>query len=229
MTLFKRLLKSPPIQDGLAFIASLYLTFVFKTTRWHWVNAPYIQDFWDKKQPFMPCFWHNRMMLLPFIWRKKTMAPHILISAHRDGRLIAKTVDHLGVGTITGSASKGGMAAVREILKTLARGECVAITPDGPKGPRHHAKMGIIQTARLAGVPILPLSYSIKRRIVLSSWDKLIIPLPFSRGVFIMGAPLTVPDHVRSDDLEPYRLELEHSLNDIANEGDFRCGHRPLD
>src|SRR4029079_17496217 len=116
-------------------------------------------------------FWHGRMLMLPMGWRR--LAPmHMLISAHRDGRIIADAVTYFGVNSIAGSTRRAGSSALRQMLKQLAAGDCVGITPDGPRGPAMQASLGIVNVARLARVPIVPVTFATSARLVLSTWDR---------------------------------------------------------
>lgn len=157
----------------------------------------------------------------------------MLISRHRDGQLIARTVAHLGIGSIAGSSGKGGTdkggaAALREMVRTLKRGGYVGITPDGPRGPRMRAAKGVIDAARLAGVPIVPAAYAVTRRKVVSSWDRFIVALPFGRGVLMWGAPIVVPADADQEQRERLRAQLEERLNALTEEADRLCGHAPI-
>jgi len=153
----------------------------------------------------------------------------MLISQHRDGQIIARTVSHFGIATIVGSSSKGGLAALRAMLHSLKSGTCVGITPDGPRGPRMRASDGIVQVARLSGRPIIPCSYSSKRRRILGSWDRFSVALPFSKGLFVWGAPIEVPSDASASDLLQARNAVEASLNDITERADRQMGHCPVE
>src|SRR5690606_21668476 len=131
------------------------------------------ERFCREGKPFIIAFWHGRLLILPAMW-PTTAKLSILISMHRDGELIARSIGHFGHGTVRGSAAKpgsskdrGGAAALRGMLKALKAGEYVGITPDGPRGPRMRATEGIVTVARVAGVPIIPCSYSARTRRVL--------------------------------------------------------------
>ena len=110
------------------------------------------------------------------------------------------------------------------MLKTLQSGQCVGITPDGPKGPRMRASSGIVNVAKLAGVPILPATFSTSRRKLLGSWDRFAVALPFSRGVFVWGDPITITRNANEAELEIARLLVEASLNAITLDADSRMG-----
>jgi lysophospholipid acyltransferase (LPLAT)-like uncharacterized protein len=152
----------------------------------------------------------------------------MLISTHRDGQIIARTVSHFGIETVAGSSSHGGSAALRAMLRALKEGVCVGITPDGPRGPRMRASDGIVQVARLSGATVLPCSFSATRRRVVGSWDRFVIAWPFSRGVFVWGRPITVPRDADAAAQESAREAIEAELNAITVEADARMGHAPL-
>ena len=111
-------------------------------------------------------------------------------------------------------------------MRAVKHGEWVGITPDSPPGPRMRAKNGAAALARLAGVPVIPASYSLaRRRVWWKSWDRLIVPLPFSAGVFLWGAPIHVPADADERALERARLAIEQALTRLSDEADRRYGH----
>jgi len=115
------------------------------------------------------------------------------------------------------------------MLRLLGRGEYAGITPDGPRGPRMRAGDGIIALARLSGAPVIPVSYATVFRIHARSWDRFLIALPFSRGVFIWGEPINVPRDADAQMIEHVRRSIEDSLNRITAEADVMCGHAPVE
>ena len=148
----------------------------------------------------------------------------MLISAHRDGQIIAKTVHHFGIETIEGSTTRGGLSALRSMLKTLRSGGYIGITPDGPRGPRMRVSGGIIDIARMSGAPILPCTFSARGAVALGSWDRFILARPFSRGVFVWGDPIRVDRNGDDAAIETARLALEAELNRITEAADLHCG-----
>ena len=209
----------------LGWLIATYIRVVRRTGRWTVLGATDHLDAWAQERPFILCFWHGRLMMIPCIWpADKSM--QVLISAHRDGRLIAEAMRHFAIGTQAGSTKRGGAEALRIMLRTLESGHSIGITPDGPRGPRMRASRGIIAAARLAGVPIIPVAFSSSRRRVLGSWDRFVLAFPFGRGVFVWGKAMHVP---RDGDPEAYRQRLEAELNGITAEADRRCGHDPVE
>jgi lysophospholipid acyltransferase (LPLAT)-like uncharacterized protein len=158
-------------------------------------------------------------------WQR--LAPiHMLISAHRDGRIIADAVAHFGVQTVTGSTRRGGSAALRTMVRALAAGDCVGITPDGPAGPAMSASAGIVNVARLARAPIVPVVFATSRRRILKTWDRMEVALPFGRGVFIWGEPIEIASGLDEPGLERARRQVERRMLDMVADAEARVGHR---
>ena len=149
---------------------------------------------------------------------------HILISHHPDGKLIARTVNLIGIGTLTGSTSHGGTEGLRAMIRLLHQGECISITPDGPRGPRMRASAGVVQVAKLAGVPILPATCAAASCRVLESWDRLVVPLPFGRRIVAWGQPIEIDRDADDDAVEAARTEIERQLNHMTRDIETRLG-----
>jgi lysophospholipid acyltransferase (LPLAT)-like uncharacterized protein len=114
------------------------------------------------------------------------------------------------------------------MVKQLAAGVCVGITPDGPRGPAMVASTGIVNVARLARAPIVPIVFATSRRRVLGTWDRLHAALPFGRGVFIWGEPIEVPAELDEAGTEAARALIERRMNEMMLAADTRVGHRPV-
>jgi hypothetical protein len=228
MGMVKTLTRSERVRRLLCWLAAQYIRFVFVTGRWRVIGGEVPQSFWDRGQPFILAFWHGRILMMPYCWRRRQPIK-MLISQHRDGQIIARTVSHFGIETIVGSSSKGGSAALRAMLQSLKNGTCVGITPDGPRGPRMRASDGIAQVARLSGRPVIPCSFSTRRRKILGSWDRFAVALPFSEGVFVWGAPIDVPGNAKAEDLRQARDAIEEELIAITEQADQLMGHSPIE
>jgi hypothetical protein len=151
---------------------------------------------------------------------------HMLISAHPDGQIIADAVTYFGVDSIAGSTSRGGSVALRTMLKRLKAGDCVGITPDGPRGPAMSASTGIVNLARLARVPILPITYATSRRRILATWDRFHLPWPFGRGVYLWGEPIEISEELDDSELESARLLVESRMVEMVCDAERHVGHR---
>jgi lysophospholipid acyltransferase (LPLAT)-like uncharacterized protein len=143
-----------------------------------------------------------------------------MISQHRDGELIALTLQKFGVTAARGSTTRGGLGALRTMLQLAKEGHNLAFTPDGPRGPRHVAQPGVVAAAQLTGLPILPVAFVAKRKKLLRSWDRFEIPHLFSRGLFHFGAPIAVPRRLTDEEMEAYRLQVEETLNNLSEEAE---------
>ncbi|CAA7617996.1 conserved hypothetical protein [Magnetospirillum sp. LM-5] len=224
MGLAKQIGKSETLRGTLCWLVSLYIRLLYASGSWQVVRGDIPAAFWDQGKPFILSFWHGRILMMMKCWRPGVPIS-MLISQHRDGLLIARTVAHFGIKTVAGSTTRGGGNALRGLLKMLKGGECIGITPDGPKGPRMRASAGFINIARLSGCPIIPVAYSARRRKLLGSWDRFVIPWPFSGGVFVWGEPM----HVTADsDIEECRRLLEDRMIAVTDEADHLAGVEPV-
>ena len=220
----RRVLRSPRLRRLLCWVIQLYIRFVYLTNRWTVEGGDIAPRLRRDGRSFILAFWHGRLLMIPMAWQR--LAPmHMLISAHRDGRLIADAVTYFGVDSISGSTQRGGSGALRAMLKHLEAGDCVGITPDGPRGPAMQASVGIINVARLAGVPIVPIVFATSRRRVLLSWDRFHLALPFGRGFFLWGEPIEIARELDPEGLERARLLVENHMNQMAGDADRRVGH----
>ncbi len=213
-----------PVQRLLALTAAGFISVVRVTTRWESVNEALARAAWAGEHPVIVAFWHNRLAMMPYCWSSRRPF-HMLISSHRDGQLIAKTVAHFGISTIAGSSTRGGSDALRALVKTLKAGDSIGITPDGPRGPRMRAGDGALALSRLSGAVIVPAAVSVSRRVVLNTWDRLIVALPFSRGAKVWGEPIVVPRDADDAALAVLLARLESELNRVSAVADEMTGH----
>ena len=223
----RHITRKPVVAAALSWLAARYIRLVWRTGRWTVENGDTAADFVKQGKPFIACFWHGRMLMIPNAW--EYAAPvSILISQHRDGVFISRTLRHLGVGTITGSSSRGGGNALIAIVRALKRGEYIGITPDGPRGPRMRAAPGAVSAAKLSGAVLLPVSFTAARSRVFSSWDRFVLPFPFTRGVVRIGEPIAVPREADDNLSEQLRQKLERSLIDLTANLDSEFGRNPV-
>ncbi|HET9225138.1 MAG TPA: lysophospholipid acyltransferase family protein [Thermoanaerobaculia bacterium] len=164
---------------------------------------------------FILAFWHRHLLLMPYSYRGKGIS--VLVSQSKDGELIARTVARLGIDSSRGSTSRGGVAGMRTLLRKAAEGWDIAFTPDGPRGPASEVQPGVILAAAATGLPIQPVAIAASRAKRLNSWDRFLIPLPFSRVHFVYGEPLTVE---RRGDPETAAAELKRRLDAVEAEAE---------
>ena len=160
-------------------------------------------------------FWHSMILMASFAYRGS--GAHVLVSRHGDGELIGQVMQRLGFSLVRGSSSKGGSAALRELVTLVRQNRDVGITPDGPRGPAERVKPGVAQLARLTGAPVLPMAFSGSRLRVLNTWDRFRIPWPFSKIVFVFGAPVCYRD---GEDPEEFRKRIEEAIRDVTKRAD---------
>ena len=174
----------------ISILAYILLRLIYKTINWKIIYKTSLQDI--DAAPRIIVFWHGKQLpLAPFFKTQKVSRPfYMLISKHRDGQLISNAVKYFGIKTVAGSSSKGGVHAAKELIDKLNEGCHVAITPDGPRGPRLVAKEGAQRIAENTGFKIVPVSWNINRKWVFGSWDKMELPKPFSKGTIIVGEPV---------------------------------------
>lgn len=159
-------------------------------------------------------FWHATMLVL--VYQGQGQGIRVLISRHTDGEYIARVIKNMGFGVVRGSSTRGGAGAMINMVKEAEDGHFLAVTPDGPRGPREVAQSGIIFLAKKTGLPILPIGLGYSNCWRLPSWDGFRIPKPFSRVVLAFGEPIRVPPELGEEELEDYRQKLEKSLKVLS-------------
>ena len=168
--------------------------------------------------------WHNRLALSVILYRRYVLkfAPERriagMVSASRDGALLARIFEHFGVEAVRGSSSRRGGQALLELTTWAERGYDLAITPDGPRGPRYEVQDGVISTAQLTGLPIVPVSYHLNWKIQSKSWDRFQVPLPFARCEITVGRIIRVPREAEDPERERLRMDLETELRAITRD-----------
>lgn len=230
--MLKSFLRSAPVQSALAGLVSGYMLLIKRRTRWRLLGREHIEPIWREGRGLIGAFWHRNIVSAPSSWPDDAQPISIVISRSRDGAFIAKSAERVGMNVIRGSArnknkskAKGGMAAMRAMCAAIEDGHCVAITPDGPRGPRMRANLGAIRLAQATQAPILPLAVATDGQRVLSTWDRFVAPWPFRRGVIGWGpalAPLAADADAAT--LEHARQALEDALNAISAEVEEALG-----
>lgn len=194
-----------------------------KTMRFEIIHGEIPESFWKQKVPVIGAFWHSRILMMPVIYKGNKLS--FLVSPHRDGQILGRAFKKFGFRPILGSSDKGGGHALHQMIRAIHEGYDVAIVPDGPKGPCQRVQPGVIELARRTGAPILPVSFSASKRKIMKTWDRFLLPQPFSKGVFIWGKPIYVDREGDWEYLEERRLLLERRLNELTQEADNYFHH----
>lgn len=167
-------------------------------------------------EPCVVLFWHGRLALMSFAyvhWWRNGPNPQrrakVIISDHKDGEIIARVISFFGIGAIRGSSSKGAVKALAQSFRELKSGTDVIITPDGPRGPYHSIADGAVVIAQKQNAQIQILNYEASKFWQLKSWDKMIIPRPFSKISYTLSPPFSVTDMALEDARELIKKEME--------------------
>ena len=195
----------------------IYMTLrvLYATMRMRIVGGDIPQAFHDRGEGTICIFWHGRLLLTPFAYTGKGL--HVLVSSHGDGEIIGNVVKSFGYGLVRGSSTKRGKEAFREMVQLARENRDLGITPDGPRGPAEVVKLGVAQLACLTGKPVIPIAFSCSRGKRFTSWDRFMLPYPFSRGVIVWGEPLYCRD---GEDTEAFRLRIEQALRETTARAD---------
>jgi hypothetical protein len=198
------------------YLAYAYVSFVGLTTRQTVVRGAVRDALKAKNRRFIYAFWHQRQVY--FTWAHRGAGAAVLVSRSKDGEMIAETMRLSDIGAVRGSSSRGGAAAVRQLMEVMQGGLDIGITPDGPKGPARQVKDGAIYLAQKLGAPIVPITNALSNKLEFKkAWDRFQVPLPFGRAVVAYGEPIEVgPD----DDLAVKAAELKTALDRITAEAD---------
>jgi lysophospholipid acyltransferase (LPLAT)-like uncharacterized protein len=179
------------------------------TIRFH-IHDPHHTQHKLSNTPLIFAFWHRHILLMPTVYKLYASSKKltVLISRSGDGEFIARIIEHFGLQVIRGSTKRAGHLAMRQLVVKLRNEQChIAFTPDGPRGPRGQVKPGILYLSQSESIPIIPIYLSYQHKITLNSWDRFIIPLPFTQCTIHVGKPLLVPPE---EDLTHSPISKDH-------------------
>jgi lysophospholipid acyltransferase (LPLAT)-like uncharacterized protein len=205
---------------ALAFVATQLLTM---TWRVRWKDEAGLKA-GKLKAPVIFCLWHNRLAMAPLVYRAYVRRHHpgkgvaALISASKDGALLAAVFEKFGFTAVRGSSSRRGAQALVELASSLEEGYHAAITPDGPRGPGYQVKPGVVGLAQLTNAAILPASFHAHWKFAFKSWDKFQLPLPFTVLEITLGEPIVVPPEANEEQREVLRRQLQDTLLAISRD-----------
>ena len=200
--------------------AGSLLDAIFATVRFDSEGDEHYRTFTNVGKPVIYVLWHGR--LLPLGYRHRNQGVVALISRSKDGAYLTGALERWGFNSVRGSSSRGGMEALRGLVRETRKGHSLAITPDGPRGPRQKMKPGVLVAAQLSGLPIIPVSATADSGWWPERWDRFLVPKPFAH-VRIRYAPAHwVPRDAGEADLERIGGELEEQLNRMTTELDAR-------
>jgi lysophospholipid acyltransferase (LPLAT)-like uncharacterized protein len=208
-------LRHPLLISALAFAFSWLVRLWISTLRYRYRPLGSNVDPHQRgmRERYIYAFWHECMLLPAYYYARPDV--RVLISQHADGQLIAEICRHLGYRTVRGSTTRGGAEAVRQMLR-LARKAHLAITPDGPRGPRRRVQQGLVYLAARTGLPIIPVGIGFRRPWRLRSWDRFALPRPWSAATCLTDELIHVPPDVDREGIMEYAQRVEQAMNRLT-------------
>jgi lysophospholipid acyltransferase (LPLAT)-like uncharacterized protein len=201
----------------------LVLRILWWSARYEFIDGDVLLARFAAHEPVILSFWHGRLVMMPFAYSGRGAC--IMNSRHRDGAIVSRAIERLGIEVVHGSSTRGWVGGLKGLLAAHGRGRDLVVVPDGPKGPRCRAKSGVVQLARVTGVPIFPVAFSATRYTYLhKSWDRMLIPKPFTKLWYVVGEAVSVGADASTEDLEEARLLVENRLTEVSRRADLFAG-----
>lgn len=192
---------------GAGLVAGLFLT-----TRAERIGAENYEQFPRQGTPFILVFWHGH--LLPLVHYHRNQGFVVLVSEHADGEYITRVIERNGFATVRGSSSRGATKALKGLVRAARAGQPLAVTPDGPRGPRGEFKPGALLVAQVTGLPLVPVSVGASSGWRFRSWDGFLVPRPFSKVTLEYAAPRYVPRDATREDLARIAVEMGAQMSE---------------
>ncbi|MEO1251364.1 MAG: lysophospholipid acyltransferase family protein [Pseudomonadota bacterium] len=232
--MLKRVLKSQFAAGLAASVLAGYLRLVDATTTKSIAGAEHYEKVRASGRGIILAFWHGRLMMAPFLTAPVFADIYMLVSANRDGDIIAGAVRPYPVKFIRGSAfnprkpqkSKGGASAVAQSAAALSEGGIVGVTPDGPRGPAEAVQAGVVKLAQMSGAAIIPVGAAAAPAARLSSWDRFMLAAPFGRIAFVLGPPIEVGSEVSQDAFIAMRENVRAAICSATQRADAIAGRK---
>jgi lysophospholipid acyltransferase (LPLAT)-like uncharacterized protein len=199
---------------GVGVLGRTVVSALFLTTRVERRGTEHFERFRREGKPVVFVFWHGQLLPLVHIHRGEGIV--VLVSEHQDGEYITRIIERNGFGTVRGSSTRGGTTGLRGLVRAARAGRDLALTPDGPRGPRGELKPGALLVAQLTGLPVVPLAVGASRAWRLRSWDGFLVPGPLSKVEVEYLPPRFVPREASRDDLAALAREIGAELNEVT-------------
>ncbi|MEX5598101.1 lysophospholipid acyltransferase family protein [Pseudophaeobacter sp. C1-32P7] len=228
MSLRKRIADSPRFNRTIEGLFAAYVRFAYRTSRWQRSGFEEMDACVKRGEPVIFVLWHQRLIMAPYLFDTSLGRICALTSAARAGRLAGQILVRLGFETIPMSSHKRHVALSREVLRRTKEGCSIGIAADGPRGPARISSGVPITWARMTGCRVFTVAFAEKKVLKLPTWDKQMLPLPFSHGVLICQEwQETVPKKPTDDEAEALRQSLEQALDQITDKADQAAGRAP--
>jgi len=221
-----RLQKSTRVQTALRRLFGAYVNFVFRTIRWERIGFESYEADIARGIPRVLCCWHERLMFTPYLRDWTDHGLTVMASRHADARIATENMRLRGIEVIELATSGNNAAALRDAVGALRAGRSLGVTVDGPMGPARQAKPGALVIAGLAGVQAAPCSFAVSRSFRLGTWDRFVVPLPWSRGVLAVGDGLTPPRRMTDAETDAACARLGALIDDLTARCETRLNTR---
>jgi hypothetical protein len=207
------------LKTFLIYVFSLALVLITNLTlRLTVVGEDKVKQLESEGKSLIFAFWHGKMLLPIYYFRQRGY--YGLASESNDGEYISRVLKKLGWQVIRGSTSRGSVRSLLKLIKALKRGNQVAITPDGPQGPRYEAKAGTVYLAKKSDSLIIPVGVAFAKKKVIGSWDRFNLPYPFTKGRLVFGDGIAVDSDIDQEGIERKREEVNKALIAADNEAE---------
>ena len=196
----------------------LVIRAICSTLRWEVRGHEHLDSITGSGNRAIFTFWHSCILSATWFWRRRGIV--VMSSVSRDADYTGRVVKRFGYGTARGSSTRGGGRALAEMAQCLENGIEVGLTIDGPRGPAYQAKPGAVTLARHTGQAILPFHIAVRSHIAVPSWDRLQLPLPFSRALMLIAKPVYVPREATGEQTAAVQADLQSTLDELRSEGE---------
>lgn len=227
--ILKKIGRNEFVQTLLGRLLYFFVRLIYKTSHWTIVGAR--DEYISGDFSYLVTFWHGRGISDIFFKMRCNLQKRVfvLVSKHRDGRIMASAMEAIGVETIDGSSKRGGAAAALEIIKALKQpGNMIALSPDG-REPGYKMTDGLVVLAKKSQRPIVLSAFSVKHGILLKTWDSYLVPFPFNKGIVVFSEPIYIPADLDADGVKKWRQILEDRLIELTREADRQIGFKGRD
>ncbi len=195
----------------ISWAATLLIRLIGPTLRFTFIPEPgSLADAWGNSPVCIWCFWHRCVVPATHRFRNHSIA--VMTSRSFDGEYIARIIRNFGFTPVRGSSSRGAVGALMGMRRQIEEGHAVAFTIDGPRGPRYVAKPGPVLLAKKTGVPICCFYIHVESAWVLNSWDRMMIPKPFSRAILCVSSPIPVPSETNDEEMKALHQQMQEAL-----------------
>jgi lysophospholipid acyltransferase (LPLAT)-like uncharacterized protein len=209
-------IRHPTVIKWIGFVGALIIRLWIRTLSFRYYSVgPNLNPMSDGFEGrYIYVFWHENILVPCYQFARRDVL--VLISQHADGEMIAQVCKHIGYGTVRGSSTRGGLKAMREMIR--AADNChIAIMPDGPRGPRRHVELGLIYLAAKTGLPLVLAGVGHDRPWRLKTWDRFAMPRPWSKSVILTLEPIHIPENATKAELETFRQQVEQALVEVTD------------